>query len=454
VKSSGALDLRGDQEMVERRIGFWPGLLEGFSLAMDVEGYGNRLLNWLYEEQVPVVRRRQQEDAAKDAAEVASIRKRHPDFSDMDVALIKDNIFVTYEERDPEIDYFDVGVFLKPLGIDAYEAHQIAESLRRSDCIRTDFYETPWEVASVPPGEPEPPLPDDTPYARALITEKGVGTAERNRVRWHDRMTDSPLSQRFLVWLSSQSASGRDSAHLVNFLVSQYATCRGRPLFRLAELRPVVAYLVKIPLMSSVSGNHSADRLLGEVQLTEEGLECALGYNGRIDDYLNRGGQKADTSITIANSTFAYQSGSEVHMTQQGPGQVGGDYAGGDINKQTAGHDLIGTAAGRSNIAEGQVSNFRIDGPASLKEAFRQLSEEVNLAKMDVGDKLNALTALKWFEENVDAADEPTEASEQIGRLRSVGGWIWDKFTSLLRDLPSAGLAAWLYELARRMVTG
>ena len=141
-------------------------------------------------------------------------------------------------------------------------------------------------------------------------------------------------------------------------------------------------------------------------------------------------------------------------MSQEGHSWIGGDHAGGDINKQSAGRDQVGAAAGRANIAQGQVSNVSIDGNDSLKEAFRELSEEVSLAKMDIDDKLNALTALRWFEENVDTPDEPSETPEQVGRLRAVGGWVWEKFTALMHELPSAGVAAWLYELSKHLITG
>jgi hypothetical protein len=149
-------------------------------------------------------------------------------------------------------------------------------------------------------------------------------------------------------------------------------------------------------------------------------------------------------------STVIYINNSEVYMSQEGSNRIG-DRAGGDVNKQGAGRDMVGVAAGRGNIAQGQVSASITDAE-SLKAALRELSEEVSLAKIDVDDKVNALTALRWFQENIDATDEPSGTSEQVGKLRAAGGWIWEKFTSLMQDLPSAGLAAWLYELARHLI--
>jgi hypothetical protein len=76
------------QEMVERRIGLRPDYRKVFS-ALDMESHSNRLLNWPYEQEVPVILRCRQEDAAKDGAEAAFIRQWHLDLTAIDTDLVK-----------------------------------------------------------------------------------------------------------------------------------------------------------------------------------------------------------------------------------------------------------------------------------------------------------------------------------------------------------------------------
>jgi hypothetical protein len=169
------------------------------------------------------------------------------------------------------------------------------------------------------------------------------------------------------------------------------------------------------------------------------------------DDMLVERERRDVPSVVPAMNMYIINN-SEVRMSQEGWNWAGGDLAGGDLNKQIAGGDITGAAAGRHNAASGISGGSEGDALANLKESLSALTEEVSAAGMAVNDKINALTALQWFQENVESAEEPAEVGEQVGKLRALGGWVWNKFTSILRDLPSAGLAAWLYDLAQHVL--
>ncbi|MBF6278693.1 MULTISPECIES: hypothetical protein [Nocardia] len=123
-----------------------------------------------------------------------------------------------------------------------------------------------------------------------------------------------------------------------------------------------------------------------------------------------------------------------------------GDKAGKDINKQTAGRDNKGAAVGRNNsVTQGSAVG---GGVQDLIESLRTLTEDVSTSSVSVKDKIAALTALQWWQENVlETFGDKEEAAEHLGTLKRIGGWIWDRFTGILGDLPSAGLAAWIYEV-------
>jgi hypothetical protein len=90
----------------------------------------------------------------------------------------------------------------------------------------------------------------------------------------------------------------------------------------------------------------------------------------------------------------------------------------------------------------------------ALRDALSALNEEVSASQIGVDEKIAALSTLKWFNEHIEDQEAPDELDQQTSRLRALGGWIWDKFSGVMRDLPAAGLAAWVYEFARTSIGG
>ncbi|MGN2638298.1 hypothetical protein ACTD5D_19305 [Nocardia takedensis] len=127
-----------------------------------------------------------------------------------------------------------------------------------------------------------------------------------------------------------------------------------------------------------------------------------------------------------------------------------GDKSGGDINKVTAGRDIQGAAAGRANsvAAEGSA----IGTAEEARQAFGQLAEDVGASSLDVREKSKALNALLWWGDHVVEAEvNQSEAAENTGRLREVGGWVWERFTGVLQAIATAGAAAWLADMVMQL---
>lgn len=220
-----------------------------------------------------------------------------------------------------------------------------------------------------------------------------------------------------------------------------------------------IDFLAALKRSGSYAEIQAATLALHELMRNDDSLRVRESARAIIAPWSDLGGgdfliERDNRSLSAPSVAMnIYILNSKVQMSQQGSNWVSGDQAGGDVNKQIAGRDITGAAAGRDNRAIGSVQPSQDDSLAGLREALAMLTEDVSAASIEVADKINALTALQWFQENVSSADEPSEATEQVGKLKAVGGWVWDKFKSILHDLPSAGLAAWIYDLAQHLLT-
>jgi hypothetical protein len=259
---------------------------------LDLKLYANSLLNWLFEVQVPILLQHQKDEREENASRQATLREMHPqdERSEEERQGVIDNIWADDDRKnDPERDYVDVSDFLRPLGVGAYEGYKIVTHMRDKGLLEMGYYDLSFEVACEPPGESKQPSGDER-YGKVLITGDGIEAAESNRRTWHDVLPQfMPLPQRLILWLGGQSGRSSEPMSLQNFLVSRHASFEGRPLFSARELQPVVSYFASKGLLEDLSEDTS-DYSSGAVRLTEEGLECAVGYNGDAAAYLRRSG--------------------------------------------------------------------------------------------------------------------------------------------------------------------
>lgn len=152
----------------------------------------------------------------------------------------------------------------------------------------------------------------------------------------------------------------------------------------------------------------------------------------------------------VINNFYGERGNVSMHNDQRGS-WVGGDQAGGDIYKPSAGRDLIGSI-GRENVTEYTKVSNKFEDVDQFSSALEDLLQEVNVdIGLPVSEKLEALAALTWWKDHLKDEERPADVSAQVGHLRKVGGWVWQKFTNLMAEMPSATVAAWLIEVSKHI---
>jgi hypothetical protein len=269
-------------------------------VSLDAGLYAVRLLDWLHDEQAPLLQQRKQQRRAREQAAKRFLRDMDPHASDaeIDQSFLVQSVGI-WEERDPEEGCIDVKAFLQPLGIPAHASYEIVSYLEARNWVKTSGRDIPEffpGTLALLPGEEEAPEPLQN-YDRVEITETGIAAVESNRLAWHEVMPQTaPLGQRLLVWLGNLEDPASTSAYLPNFLASGHGCFNGRPLFTAAMLQPTVKYLLTNGLLRNCADGSSSDGA-EDVQLTGRGLECVVRFHGDVDDYLARvvnHGQRGD----------------------------------------------------------------------------------------------------------------------------------------------------------------
>jgi len=133
-------------------------------------------------------------------------------------------------------------------------------------------------------------------------------------------------------------------------------------------------------------------------------------------------------------------------------------YVEGDFN-WNSGSMRGSQVGGRENQNKLRYKEIRaaVDAPqtvAELREALGELASEVGSADLDFREKAAALTALGWWQDNIDVPVEPDDAREYASVLHRAGGWIWGRFAGLINDMPAALVAAWVFEVVKHFAVG
>ena len=107
-----------------------------------------------------------------------------------------------------------------------------------------------------------------------------------------------------------------------------------------------------------------------------------------------------------------------------------------------------GNAVGRSNRVRYKelIPQEPILSPDDLRKALNALAMEVSEADLEWTEKTDTLAALRWWHEHASDAEEPDGAVPALSTLTR-HGWVWQRFTSIMRALPDAVVAAWAVEL-------
>jgi hypothetical protein len=135
----------------------------------------------------------------------------------------------------------------------------------------------------------------------------------------------------------------------------------------------------------------------------------------------------------------------EINMTQ----------GSGDLNIVAAGHDAKGVAAGRKNCVKyDEVSTARtFEDIASVQEALDRLATEISESDLPWKEKVDVLSALGWWQENIGSPNEPELATENASKLGAARDWVRDRFLGIMGAIPDALAAAWVVEVVNHIVT-
>jgi Caspase domain len=124
-----------------------------------------------------------------------------------------------------------------------------------------------------------------------------------------------------------------------------------------------------------------------------------------------------------------------------------------DMNIVAPAGDAKGIAIGRRNRSNYYEDNsvVSLQSNDDLVEALRDLAAEVGKSDLDWEAKTEILPALAWWQKNVGAETEPPDALENASILRRAGGWVWTRFSGIIRAVPDAIVAAWVIEVISKL---
>jgi hypothetical protein len=192
-------------------------------------------------------------------------------------------------------------------------------------------------------------------------------------------------------------------------------------------------------LMCTDDRHELAQAVLGLFELTGDGDARVSGIararlNGDEEFYA-----RLATPLTW-NDAITYIRHMEVNMARSD----------GDINLVT-GRLRDSQVGGRGNMllhSETAVSQ-PIDTLDDARNAISALAEDVSRADLDWRDKAEVLASFRWWQENVGQDEEPEPAKANASLIWRTGGWVWERFSSLMLAMPDAIVAAWVLEVIR-----
>lgn len=133
----------------------------------------------------------------------------------------------------------------------------------------------------------------------------------------------------------------------------------------------------------------------------------------------------------------------EINMTQ----------GSGDLNIVAAGHDAKGVAAGRRNRVKYEEASAAspFEDITSVQEALDRLATEISESDLPWKEKVDVLSALEWWQENIGSPNEPELAAENASKIHAARDWVRDRFVGIVSAIPDALAAAWVVEVISHM---